>query len=1096
MRLNNIEMNYFKAFGLNGRTALNFLCGLMMVIVLLGGSCRAQTTTGTISGTVTDGTGSVIPHANIVVTSTQTGIAQTVRSNDSGNYVFPALATGDYTLSAQAPGFGTETQAGLHLDVSQNLTSNVTLRLGNVSESVTVSSAAQLVELRESQLSTTVEQKQIADLPLSGRAAISLVQLAPGVTTFSPSAAIGDTAGNKFSLNGNRTNENSYYLDGAFDTSFMSQGGNIIPNPDAIQEFRILTNNFDAEYGRYPGGVVNVITRSGTNAFHAVAYDYLRNKDLNLKNYFATRVTPLVQNQFGGTFGGPIVRSKAFFFGAYEGLRISTPTQILSTSVVLPTPAEAGGDFRNAPAGTKLPNVSCNGVQYVICPNLLDPVAQNALKFVPLASSAGVSPEQDAHGSTIANQYLARVDYQLNAKHQLAAEAFQSFGTIINPGLDGNQILDYSTARQLNTTTNLIATDTWTIAANKLNIVRLFYTDDHTQVQQVIPANTWTSLGSTVKDGTAIQTSPVFSITGYYQEGLAAGGITNNNMQTLGAEDTLNWTLGNHEIKAGGSFFYNMYRENGIYYGAGLVTFSGSFTGNALADYLEGRSSALRQNSGVYHRFTQPDPALFVQDDWRVTHRLTLDLGIRWEAYAAFKGGNTEGTFMPNVQSTRFPTAPLGLLTAGDPGVPDGIVPTKWHDFVPRVGFAYDVFGTGATSVHGGFGVFFATRGASQFDNTEEQPFVLDNTAAGTPNLVTPYTIAPYNGSDPFPYNSNLASPVFFSGATLSGVEPHAGYPYVMEYNLTLEQQLGKSWGARIAYVGSQSRKFFISRDINEPAYIPGAAVNSAGLNARRPYEPTPSTFVFAQIVQNADANNANYNALQATLTRKFAHGFSLLASYTWSKSMDISSIDPANITLTLSDQNNLKRDYARSDYDIPNDFVASYIWALPGTKKFGFFGRDVLSGWQVNGVTTLRTGIPFNVVAGVDSNLDGIATDRPNLVGNPILPGGRTRTQKIAQFFNTGAFAQVPAATPFGNVKRNINIGPGFINTDFSGFKNIPLWRESSLQFRAEFFNLFNNVNLANPNSTESSSSFGKISALYANYSPRVVQFALKLYY
>ena len=1094
MRLNAIELNYLGTRKTSKRAALNFIRGFALVLSLLGGLCAAQTTTGTISGTVADGSGSVIPNATITVTSVQTGIAQTVHSNDSGNYIFPALSTGDYTLSAKATGFGTETQAGLHLDVSQNVTSNVTLKLGDVAESVTVSSAAQLVELRESQLSTTVEQKQVADLPLNGRTAVSLVQLVPGVTTFSPSASIGDTAGNKFSLNGNRTNENSYYLDGAYDTSFMSQGGNILPNPDAIQEFRILTNNFDAEYGRYPGGVVNVITRSGTNKFHALAYDYLRNADLNLKNYFATRVTPLVQNQFGGTFGGPLMRNKAFFFGSYEGLRISTPTQILSTSVVLPTAAEATGDFRNAPAGTKLPNVSCNGVQYVICPNLLDPVAQNALKFVPLASASGVSPEQDAHGSTIANQYLVRFDYQLNQKHQLAAEAFQSFGTVINPGLDGNQILSYSTAKQLNTTTNLIATDTWTIAANKLNIVRLFYTDDHSQVQQIIPANTWTSLGSTVRDGTAIKTSPVFSITGYYQEGLAAGGITNNNMQTLGAEDTFNWTLGNHEIKAGGSFFENAYREDGIYYGAGLVSFSGSFTGNALADYLEGRSSALRQNSGVYHRFTQPDPALFAQDTWRVTHKLTLDLGVRWEAYFAFKGGNTEGTFSPGVQSTRFPTAPLGLLTAGDPGVVDGIVPTKWHYFVPRVGFAYDVFGNGNTSVHGGYGIFYATRGASQFDNTEQQPFVLDNTISGTPNLVTPYTIAPYNGVDPFPYNTNVTNPVFFSGATLSSVEPNAGFPYVMEYNLTVEQQLGKSWGARIAYVGSQSRKFFISRDINEPNYVAGAAVNSAGLNARRPYEPTPNSFVFAQIVQNADANNANYNALQATLTRKFAHGFSLLASYTWSKSMDISSIDPANITLTLSDQNNLKRDYARSDYDIPNDFVASYIWALPGTKKFGFIGKDVLSGWQVNGVTTLRSGVPFNVLSGVDSNLDGVATDRPNLVGNPILGGGRSRAQKIAAFFNTAAFAAPTAGTPYGNVKRNINIGPGFVNTDLSGFKNFAIYKEASLQFRAELFNIFNNVNLANPNATESSSQFGKISALYPNSSPRVVQFALKL--
>ncbi len=1076
------------------RTRSICLWGLAIILLLTQHAVIGQTITGTVNGTITDPAGAAIPNANVTVTSVQTGIQQKAQSNASGNYIFPALGVGDYTITVEAQGFGTTTKSGVHLDANQNLTADVSLKLGAAVQRVEVSAAAAAVELRESQLSTTIERRQISDLPLNGRAAISLVQLVPGVTTFAPSATIGDTAGNKFSLNGNRTNENSYYLDGAYDTSFMSQGGNVFPNPDALQEFRVLTNNFDAEFGRYPGGVVNAITRSGNNQLHGLAYDYLRNASLNLKNYFATRVTPLTQNQFGGTLGGPIVRNKAFFFGAYEGLRISTPTQILASAVNLPTPAEALGDFSALPTA-KQPKVSCNGVAGVICPNLLDPVAQNLLKFVPLASPSGVAAEQDAHGSTSANQYLGRIDYQLNAKHQLTGSGFQSFGTVVNPGLDGNQILSYSSARQLNTTSNVILSDTWLISPTKLNTARVFYTVNHTQTQQIKPTTSWKSFGSTINDGYPVISSPVISITGYYQQGLAAAGITNNNMQTVGIEDTFNWTLGNHQVKTGGSFFYNQYREDGVYYGSGLATFSGSFTGNALADFLEGRAASLRQNSGVHHRFHQPDPALFLQDDWRVNHRLTVDLGVRWEAYAAFTGGNTEGTFKPFVQSQRFPNAPLGLLTAGDPGVPDGIVPTQWHNFVPRVGFADDVFGNGKTALRGGFGMFYATRGASQFDNTEQQPFVLDNTINGTPNLVTPYSIPPFNGTDPFPYNSNLSNPVFYSGATISSVEPNAAYPYVMEYNLTLEQQLGKSLAARMAYVGSISRKFFISRDINEPAYIPGASVTSAGINARRPYQPSPATYQFSQIVQNADANNANYNALQFTVTRSFEHGFSLLASYTWSKSMDISSIDPANITLTLSNQNYLKQDYARSDYDIPQVFFASYIWAIPGTKRFGFAGPQILSGWQVNGITTFRTGVPYNVLSGVDSNLDGIATDRPNLVGNPIL-SGRSRTQKISAFMNTAAFAQVPAGVPYGNEQRNVAIGPGFINTDLSAVKSFPLWKEHSLQFRAEAFNLFNNVNLANPNVTLTSPSFGKISALYTNYSPRVIQFALKLYF
>ena len=1089
MRINMVELNYYHNIRVNSRTVLNLMCGLLVVLGLVNSQCIGQTTTGTISGTIMDGTGSIIPNAIITVTSMQTGIVQSVRSNESGNYVFPALAVGDYTLATVAPGFGTVSQTGIHLDANQNLTTNVQLKIGDVAESVTVTSAAQLVELRESHLSTTIDQKQISDLPLNGRAAYSLVQLVPGVTTFAPSATIGDSAGTKFSLNGNRTNENSYYLDGAFDTSFMSQGGNVIPNPDALQEFRVLTNNFDAEYGRYPGGVVNVITRSGTNRFHGLAYDYLRNAALNAKSIFATIVNPLVQNQFGGNLGGPILHNKAFFFGAYEGLRISSPTLITPGQIVTPTPAEAMGDFRILQPGEKAANVSCNGVVGVICPNQLDPVAVNALKYVPLTTPGSKSPQQEKAATTSANQYLAKIDYQLNNKHQLSGEIFQTRGTVVNPGLDSNTILSYSTAQQKNTTTNVVLSDTWSLSPNKLNIFRPFYTIDHVQTGQLVPPATWTALGSTVADGYLPQTAPIFAISGYYQEGLAAAGITNVAMQTTGVTDTFNWTVGNHQLKLGGSYFFNQYREDGTYYGAGLVSFNGGVTGNAFADYLEGRAQSIRQNNGVHHRLSQPDPALFAQDDWRITHKLTVDLGVRWEGFYPFSGGGTFGTFRPGVQSTRFPTAPIGLLVEGDPGIPPGVVPADLLKFVPRVGFAYDVRGDGTTSIRGGFGMFYATRGASQFDNTEQQPFILDNTAFSTPNLVTPYAPNP----DPFPYNSTPQHPIFYSGATLSAEPEHVGFPYVMEYNLTVEQQLGSTWGTRIAYVGSQSRKFFLSQDINEPAFAPNAPVTTAGINARRPYEPTPNSYIFGSIVLNNDANNANYNGLQATLTRRFSHGFSLLTSYVWSRSMDISSIDPANITMTLSNQINIKADYARSDYNIPNNFFASYIWAVPGTTRFGFFGKQVMSGWQVNGITAVRGGLPVNITSGVDSNRDGITTDRPNQVGNPALSNGRTRSQKIAQYFNTAAYTAPPATQAYGNVSRNTIQGPGFFTTDLSTFKNFQVWRESQLQFRAEIFNLFNNMNLANPTGQLTSGNYGKITALATNYNPRVVQFALK---
>jgi hypothetical protein len=1077
---------------LGHRWSHKHIFGMVALALILAGSAFGQTTTGSIFGTVTDQNDSVITGSMITATDNKTGITRTTQSNESGNYLFPSMPAGDYTVSAQANGFGTAIQKGLHVDVNQSANATFKLSVGGTTQSVTVTSGSTLVDTRESQLGETVDQKRIEDLPLNGRDVYSLVQLIPGVTSYGAQSAGGNQYGTTFSVNGTRTNQDSFYLDGAFDTSLFITGGNLIPNPDALQEFRLLTNNFDAEYGRFPGGVVNVITRSGGNAFHGSVYDYFRNSALNLKNYFNTTITPLKQNQFGATIGGPIAHDKAFFFGSYEGLRIVTPTIIASNSLVTPTPAEAGGNF-SALSPSQQPMVSpgvpysCNGVRGVICPNLLDPVAQNILKSVPLANpTTGLTPQQSASGNTTANQYLVRIDYQLANTHQISGTFFQSKSNNTNPNQGGNQILSYSGGMSTDNQTNVAISDVWTISPNKLNTFRPFYTLNHLNLANLYSGNTWSDLGSQVGLGALPATQPQIAINGYWTMGMGSGGPDNLHQQSFGAEDTFDWSLGNHSIKLGGSFFWNRYAEQGEYLGTGEATFTGFATGNALADFLLGRANSFRQNNGASHSLHNPAPALFAQDDWRITHRLTLNLGVRWEVFAPFSGQNNFGTFVPFAQSTRFPTAPLGLLTSGDPGVPDGIMKTQWRAFSPRVGFAYDVFGTGLTSLRGGYGIFYASRAVSLTTNPEQQPFILDNTIANTPNLVTPY--AP--NSDPFPYVVNLQNPTFHSGGTISGLPPNASSPYVQEYNLTLEQQFGQDWGLRLAYVGSVSRKFYLSRDENAPTYVPGASTSTDGLNSRRPYQPTPTSYVFGAIVENDPAGNASYNALQATLTRRFTHGFSLLASYVWAKSIDISSVDPSNITLTLSNQTNISADRARSNYDVPQRFVASYLWNTPTVKRFGFVGKDILSNWQLNGITTLSTGSPFTVTSGVDSNLDSILTDRPNTIGNPSLGGGRSRTDKIHEFFNTAAFAQVPANVPYGNTRRNSIVGPGLINTDFSAFKNIPVWKESFVQFRAEFFNLFNNVNLANPNGVLTSPLFGQISG---SANARIIQFALK---
>ncbi len=1066
------------------------LCFVLAAISLFTTGLQSQTTTGSIYGTVTDTSGAVIPSAIVTVTNVQTEESGTAPSNGSGNYIFPALVPGSYTISAQVAGFQTMTQKEVHLSANQNVQVSFSLKVGSTNQSVTVTAATTFVDTRESQLGETVDEKQIQDLPLNGRNAYSLVALVPGVTKFSAEPAIGDNNGNEFSSDGIRSGYNSTYLDGAYDAGLYRNGGDLTPNPDSLEEFRLLTSNFDAEFGRLPGGVVNIITRSGTNDYHGLMYDYLRNNVLNAQSYFLTGVTPLKQNQFGGSFGGPIIHQKAFFFADYEGLKVRTPASVASASILTPTPLEATGNF-SALASKSWPKqangqpYSCNGVQGVICSNLLDPIALKVLPFVPLADPVtGHPPQQNSNANVNANQALGRVDYQLTSAHKLSGMFFISRGSSLNPTT--SNILDYDGTSINNSQTNAVASDSWTISPNALNSLRLFYTETHIVIANLFTTNYLSDLGIKTGQGGFMPTQVGFSITGYWSMGSARP--KDIAQQSFGAFDTFNWTRGNHTIKAGGSFMWNKYSETSAGGGSASYTFSGATTGNALADFLLGKANTFEQDSGYYHRTHAPDPVLFVQDDWRVTRRLTLDLGVRWEVLIPLAGQNNYGTFKPNVQSTRFPTAPLGLLSSGDPGVPDGILHTSYKDFAPRVGFAYDVFGKGTTALRGAYGIFYASEQETLGGNLEQQPFMIAMNLNQLQSIATPY--AP--NSSPFPYPVNPGNnPIFVANAAVNGLGKDFGIPYVQEYNLTLEQQLGTNWGMKMAYVGNVSRKFYLLRDQNSPVYSPGASVTTAGLNARRPYQPTPTTYTFASIGDLDPVANSSYNALEATLRRRFSHRFSLSISYVWSKDIDIASGDPGSFTgWSLANNSDAAMDRALSTIDVPQNFVASYVWATPDVRLWGALGKQVLSGWQLNGITTLSTGSPFNVLSNKDTNLDGISLDRPNLVGNTVL-SGQSRTAKINEFFNTAAFAQITATNvPYGTSPRDAVIGPGTVNTDFSAFKTFPLWKENSLQFRGEIFNLFDNVNLSNPNGTLTSANFGKITG---SGSPRIVQFALR---
>lgn len=1080
---------------------------MFLVMACVSAVLNAQSTTGSIYGTVSDTTGAVVPGAQVTVKNSATGESFNGETTDSGDYSFPTLKPGEYAITARHEGFQTQTEQGIHLAANQNVHANFALQTGSVEQTVTVSSDTSSVDTRGSQIATTIDQKRIEDLPSVNRNAYELLTITPGVTNYTSDTQTGSRAGTQVSVNGSGQNETAYYLDGGYDTNVWKFGGNRIPNPSSLQEFRIITSNFDAEFGRSPGGVVSAITRSGSNQYHGLAYEYLRNDVFNSRTLFvAGAVTPLRQNQFGGNFGGPIwkLKDKAFFFLSYEGLRVRTPTPVTSGAITVPTGLERAGDFSQSPKKPTLPATTLNGngqtVQVQcgttaapkICPAALDPVAQNLLAFVPVGSSVASSyghPDQQSANANINNdEGMVRIDYRLGQKHQISGMYYESRGTSNTPTASGNQIVSYAGMQNYEGQYNVNLGDIWTVSPNKVNTFRAFYSLNHYIIANIYGNQHMLSdLGSKAAQGGNYNAQPMFKVTGYWQMGTNNGGPNNLPSSTLGASENFIWTLGRHELKFGGAYMWDRFTSTGGASSNGLFTFSARTSSeNALVNFLLGQSSTLTQNNGVFFRSHSQDPSVYLQDDWKIAPRLTLNLGLRWEYFPMYTGQNDTATFVPGQQSTRFPTAPPGLVFSGDKGIPDGIQHTPWNTFAPRFGFAYDVFGDGKTSLRGAYGLFYAAIDqVAVSNNLVQQPFSRSVTVSNTPNLVNPF----YPSADPFPYEASTTNAVFLSGANIFALQPgYHNIPSVQEFSFGLQQQYSPRWSSQLAYVGNVSRHMPITIDENSPVYSPSctsATCNStAQKNARRPYnKPVNPNYTYSTISDVVPYSNASYNSLQATLTRNFDQHFAVSLSYVWSKAMEMGSV--VNSYDILSSR-------GTAGIDMPHKFVASYIFVTPDIHRLGLLGKEVLSGWQVNGITEIRSGQPFNILSGVDSNFDGSTTDRPNQTGNPVL-GNRSKSAEIAEWFNTAAYAQVLVGTQtgLGNTRYNTLLSPGAINTNLSAFKTFPLYETLNLQFRAEAFNAFNHANLNGPNSTQNSPSFGVISGASGG---RVLQFALRL--
>jgi hypothetical protein len=1072
---------------------------LALLLVCLCAFVRAQTPIGTLEGQITDPASALVANAEVSVHNAQTGFTRSVVSSHQGTFHFPDLPVGTYSLDVKAKGFAPYSASSIRIDIGQVQSWPVQLEIASEHSEVSVTGEAVMVD-ESSTLGNVVDEKQAVDLPLNGRDLTQLGLLQPGVAPMTAGLAEAggiSRSGQAYAVNGERPESNNYLLDGASNVDSVNGGYALRVPVDSVNEFRILTLNAPAEYGETSGATTSIVTKSGSNDFHGDIYDFFRNDAMDSRNFFATQTEPLHRNQYGSTLGGPIRRNKDFFFVYYEGQRDS---QGETQAAIVPTAAERTGDFSGlvdpstgqpAPLINEFTGQPFPGNQ--IPAYMQNPVALAAEKLYPLPNAGGNVFQSTQLGSMNYDQGGFRLDHNVNDNNQFFLRFSSSSSNELDPlpiagaGVPGFPVTDDITTNSA--TTSWVHISPRTVQTVRASFFRNVFisgqADNHTpgsslgfRYNPTLPLN----------DGV-----PFLIVSGYASLGNPITGPQNTYQNDYQGSYSVAMTRGRHNLKFGA----DLTREQiNILFGIatnGFFVFAPFPASDSFASFLLGQSVQFFQGGGQFDRGLRKWIAAgYAQDEFRMTPRLTLNIGLRYEVNTPYVDiRNRMNAWAPGQRSTIYPNAPEGLLFPGDPGVPDGIAPVDYREFMPRVGPAWDPFGDHKTIVRAGYGIFYdgytnGTGGPLQAAISAlpwTQAYQLPGPGF---DLANPY------GGAPTPFGNGT----FVAPATVLTVQSGMLPPYSQDWDLSIERTLGKDYLFDVRYVGTKGTHL--------PRFIEANPTIDAG---PREYSTCNSAGIcnYGSVGLLADEDSSTYHALEVAFSRQYSHGLSFLASYWYSKSLDgISTLNVAGSAPTLvAGENDLAQnpfdlaaEHGPSLFDATHRFVFSGSWALPGLKNASGGVAMIVNGWQFNTIASLSTGTPFTVydsanVAGEGSapEITGFYSSRPDLISNPNQGQPNTPNEWVsrAPFLQLNPVTQVGQ---FGNEGRNVVRGPGIEDVDVSLFKYFNIDETRRVQFRAECFNVLNHPNFGLPENDLESPAFGQI--LQAG-PPRLMQLALK---